>query len=211
MRRRRMRRRIGTGEPSRQHALISRPEKARGHGRSPSSSWSRRRPVLRARRRWCSCPRPRVSNAPLAAGRGARRGRIAAGTAGTAAPASRRRWAPDPRAEVGGGSCARGGRARRPARRRRPPCQARTRSLALLRFGLGDPSAPGDAERAYRLALTSGNEEQQHEARWTLGHVLVWSVETERARDLFESQDRYWRERNERVAEGRAGTCRWSS
>ena len=74
-------------------------------------------------------------------------------------------------------------------------------TLALLRFGLGDPNAPGDAERAYRLALTSGDEEQRHQARWILGHVLRWSAETERARDLFEAQDRESRERNERRAE----------
>jgi DNA-binding CsgD family transcriptional regulator len=73
-------------------------------------------------------------------------------------------------------------------------------TLGLLRFGLGDPSAPADVERAYRLALESGDEQQRRATRWALGHVLMWTLETERARDLFEEQGREGRERDERVA-----------
>ena len=185
-RRRRTRRRIGTGEPLRQLALISQPEKARGHGRSPSSSWSGRRPVLRAPRRWCSCPRPRVLQRAVglmeealveAASQPALQVRLHQNLADDGRLIHGLRWA---------------------ERHAREAVELADRldddglragalsTLAFLRFGRGDPRAPGDAERAYRLALTSGDDEQRHQARLTLGHVLVWSAETERARDLFE-------------------------
>ena len=59
--------------------------------------------------------------------------------------------------------------------------------LARLRFDLGDAAAPALAERAYGLASASGDREQLADASGTLGHILVWSVSTDRARALLES------------------------
>ena len=60
-------------------------------------------------------------------------------------------------------------------------------ALAFLRFNGGDADAPGEAERAYELAVASGDRQQLQRAEYMLAHVLSWSVLTERARDLLES------------------------
>jgi DNA-binding CsgD family transcriptional regulator len=73
-------------------------------------------------------------------------------------------------------------------------------ALAFLRFNGGDPDAPRDAERAYELALACGDQQQLHRAESMLGHVLGWSVRTERARALLESRYLLSREHDERVA-----------
>jgi DNA-binding CsgD family transcriptional regulator len=78
-------------------------------------------------------------------------------------------------------------------------------ALAVLRFNRGDANAQGDAERAYERALACGDERLRDQARSALAHVLVWSVETERARALLESHYRGSYERDERVAAG----ARW--
>ena len=73
-------------------------------------------------------------------------------------------------------------------------------ALAFLRFNGGDADAPGEAERAYELAVASGDGQQLQRAEYVLFHVLSWSVLTERARDLLESHLRRWRDRDERSA-----------
>jgi DNA-binding CsgD family transcriptional regulator len=74
--------------------------------------------------------------------------------------------------------------------------------LALLRFNLGDPEAPRLAERAYEAAAASTDVELQKEATWVRAHVLVWSVETERARELIERWHGEWSERDEPYSAG---------
>ena len=73
-------------------------------------------------------------------------------------------------------------------------------ALAFLRFNGGDPDAPRDAERAYELALACGDQQQLHRAESMLGHVLGWSVHTERARAPAGVSPRRCREHDERVA-----------
>jgi DNA-binding CsgD family transcriptional regulator len=73
-------------------------------------------------------------------------------------------------------------------------------ALAFLRFNGGNPDAPLDAERAYELALACGDQQQLLRAESMLGHVLGWSVRTERARALLESRYLMSREHDERVA-----------
>jgi DNA-binding CsgD family transcriptional regulator len=73
-------------------------------------------------------------------------------------------------------------------------------ALAFLRFNGGDPDAPRAAERAYELALACGDQQQLYRAESMLGHVLGWSVHTERARALLESRYHLSREHDERVA-----------
>jgi DNA-binding CsgD family transcriptional regulator len=73
-------------------------------------------------------------------------------------------------------------------------------TLAFLRFNSGDPDAPRTAERAYELAVASGDGHQLQRAEYVLFHTLSWSVHTERARDLLESHLRRWRDRDERSA-----------
>jgi DNA-binding CsgD family transcriptional regulator len=90
--------------------------------------------------------------------------------------------------------------------------------VALLRFNDGDADAPELAAEAGALALAAGDPEKLKEARRALAHVLVWSADLERARDLLEAEDRAWRDRDERwsahvrwylaLVELRAG--RWS-
>ena len=75
-------------------------------------------------------------------------------------------------------------------------------ALSVLRFNHGDANARRDAERAYERALASGNERLLDQARSALAHVLVWSVETERARALLESSYRDSHERDERIGAG---------
>jgi DNA-binding CsgD family transcriptional regulator len=69
--------------------------------------------------------------------------------------------------------------------------------LAWLRFVVGDPEAPRLAERAYEDAAVAADPGLLKDAIRTLAHVLVWSVETARARTLLESQHREWSERDE--------------
>ena len=78
-------------------------------------------------------------------------------------------------------------------------------TLALLRFNGGDPDAPREAERAYELAVASGDGQQVQRAEFMLAHVLSWSVLTERARDLLESHHQRWRDEDERSA----ATAHW--
>ena len=78
-------------------------------------------------------------------------------------------------------------------------------ALAFLRFNGGDADAPGEAERAYELAVASGDRQQLQRAEYMLAHVLSWSVLTERARDLLESHHRRWRDQDERSA----ATAHW--
>ena len=73
-------------------------------------------------------------------------------------------------------------------------------ALAFLRFNAGDPDAPRQAERAYELAVAADDPQQLRGAALTLGHVLSWSVITERARELMESHHRRWRDQDERAA-----------
>ena len=67
-------------------------------------------------------------------------------------------------------------------------------SLAVFRFGRGDEEAPRLAERAYDLAAGCDDREQLRTASWALGHILTWSVSTDRARPLLEA--RYEEERH---------------
>ena len=66
--------------------------------------------------------------------------------------------------------------------------------LAVFRFGRGDEEAPRLAERAYDLAVGCDDREQLRTASWALGHILTWSVSTDRARPLLEA--RYEEERH---------------
>jgi DNA-binding CsgD family transcriptional regulator len=67
--------------------------------------------------------------------------------------------------------------------------------LACLRFDAGDPQAPRLAEQAHEAAGVVADPEVFRYASATLAHVLVWSVENDRARAMLESQ---YRERSER-------------
>jgi DNA-binding CsgD family transcriptional regulator len=69
--------------------------------------------------------------------------------------------------------------------------------LAVLRFDLGDPEAPRLTERAYAAAVASSDFALQKEATRSRTHVLVWSVETEQARDLIARTHREWSDRDE--------------
>jgi DNA-binding CsgD family transcriptional regulator len=69
--------------------------------------------------------------------------------------------------------------------------------LALLRFDLGDREGIRLAERAHEAAAAVADPELLNEASWVLAHVLMWSVETDRARAMLESQYREWSERDE--------------
>ena len=78
-------------------------------------------------------------------------------------------------------------------------------ALAFLRFNSGDADAPREAERAYELAVASGDRQQLQRVEYMLAHVLSWSVVTERARDLMESHELRWRDQDERAA----ATAHW--
>ena len=69
--------------------------------------------------------------------------------------------------------------------------------LAVVQSDVGDPEAPQLAERAYEAAVAVAGPELLKEASWARGHVFVWSVETDRARALLESEHREWSERDE--------------
>lgn len=69
--------------------------------------------------------------------------------------------------------------------------------LTLLQFDVGDPDAPRLAEQAHEAALADGDPNVLRESTVALVHVLVWSVETARARALLESELREWYERDE--------------
>nr|MBA2384448.1 hypothetical protein [Actinomycetota bacterium] len=70
--------------------------------------------------------------------------------------------------------------------------------LAVIRFNLGDADGLRLAERAHELASACGDE--LHEATWALAHVLMWSVETERARALLDARYEEERHRDERAS-----------
>jgi DNA-binding CsgD family transcriptional regulator len=57
--------------------------------------------------------------------------------------------------------------------------------LALLRFNAAHPDGVALAEEAYELAVAAGDPEQRLIAASALAHVLVWSVQPERARSLL--------------------------
>jgi DNA-binding CsgD family transcriptional regulator len=69
--------------------------------------------------------------------------------------------------------------------------------LACLRFDAGDPQAPRLAEEAYTAAAVVADPQVFKYASATVAHVLVWSVETDRARAMLESQHRERSERDE--------------
>ena len=72
--------------------------------------------------------------------------------------------------------------------------------LALIRFNAGEPDALRLAEQAHELAADSGESRSSARAAFSLAHVLVWSVQLERARTLLEGLHRDWSERDERRA-----------
>jgi DNA-binding CsgD family transcriptional regulator len=69
--------------------------------------------------------------------------------------------------------------------------------LAVLRFNGANPDARALAEEAHELALVAGDPEQRRVADVCLAHVLVWSVERDRAMPLLESLYAEWSERDE--------------
>ena len=69
--------------------------------------------------------------------------------------------------------------------------------LALVRFNAGKEGALELAERAVELAATSADEARA-ESDFMLAHILVWSNELDRARDLLEGLRADWSERDER-------------
>ena len=73
-------------------------------------------------------------------------------------------------------------------------------ALALVRFNAGEVGAPADAERAVALAVVAADDEQRDRAEATLGHVLVWSTELDRARALLDARYERTRDRDERLA-----------
>ena len=70
-------------------------------------------------------------------------------------------------------------------------------SFALIRFNAGDPGALELADQAHSLA--AGDPYASTETAFTLGHVLVWSCELERARTLLEAKLAEWSDRDERL------------
>ncbi len=72
--------------------------------------------------------------------------------------------------------------------------------LALIRFNAGKPDALQTAEEAYELGSAVAAPQPVIDARFALGHILVWSGHLDRARTLLESLYRDWSERNERRA-----------
>jgi DNA-binding CsgD family transcriptional regulator len=72
--------------------------------------------------------------------------------------------------------------------------------LALIRFNAGKRGALQTAEEAYGLASAVAAPQSVVDARFSLGHILVWSVQLDRARTLLEGIHRDWSERNERRA-----------
>lgn len=72
-------------------------------------------------------------------------------------------------------------------------------TLALIRFSTGHASALRLAERAYRLAEQLQDPLLLQKAGWSVGHVLTWSGDTDRARDWLERRLADWTERDERA------------
>ena len=70
-------------------------------------------------------------------------------------------------------------------------------TLAWLRFDQGDPDGRVLAERAHQAAAALGDPELLKEATWALAHVLMWSVDTQNARELLETEHRAWRDSDE--------------
>lgn len=68
--------------------------------------------------------------------------------------------------------------------------------LAIVRFNAGKEGALDLAERARDLAVSSG-QGQRAEADFALAHVLVWSGDLDRARELLERAYVHWSERDE--------------
>ena len=71
--------------------------------------------------------------------------------------------------------------------------------LALNRFNSGRRGALALAERAYRLAARLKDPQLQQKAGWSVGHVLTWVGDTDRARDWLERQLGDWTDRDERA------------
>ena len=72
--------------------------------------------------------------------------------------------------------------------------------LAVFRFGRGDEDAPTLADLAYERAAACDDPEQLQTASWALGHVLTWSVSTDRARALLEARYEQERHADERAS-----------
>jgi DNA-binding CsgD family transcriptional regulator len=70
-------------------------------------------------------------------------------------------------------------------------------ALAPLRYDRGDPGALELAERAHGLATQLGNDRAMKSAWWSVGHMLTWSLLTERARAWFQRQLALWGDRDE--------------
>jgi len=71
--------------------------------------------------------------------------------------------------------------------------------LAPLHLDRRDPHALEMAERAYRLAVPLGDPRLLQRAGWSVGHLLTWLGNTERAREWLERQFADWRDRDEQV------------
>jgi DNA-binding CsgD family transcriptional regulator len=71
--------------------------------------------------------------------------------------------------------------------------------LALNRFASGRRGALGLAERAYRLAARLEDPQLLQKAGWSVGHVLTWLGEPDRARDWLERRLAEWADRDERA------------
>jgi DNA-binding CsgD family transcriptional regulator len=80
---------------------------------------------------------------------------------------------------------------------------ATTAALATIRFSAGHPDAPQIAERAYELA--ANDDRQRIEVGMALAHVLVWSAQLGRARELLGILQHDSRERDERLS----ARCLW--
>jgi DNA-binding CsgD family transcriptional regulator len=59
--------------------------------------------------------------------------------------------------------------------------------LAVLRFNGANPGALTLAEQAYERAVATGDVQQRRNTAFSLAHILVWSLEAERARALLQS------------------------
>src|SRR5262245_41846446 len=70
-------------------------------------------------------------------------------------------------------------------------------ALSVLRFDLGDPAAPLLGERAFAAAVATPDRELRKRAAWPRAHMLMWSVDTERARAVIEQWHREWSESDE--------------
>jgi DNA-binding CsgD family transcriptional regulator len=71
--------------------------------------------------------------------------------------------------------------------------------LALNRFRTGRQGALRLAERAYRLAATLDEPLLLEKAAWSVGHMLTWVGDTDRARDWLERRLAEWTDRDERA------------